>query len=300
MTSTRNCKTLSIHSTSKPRGLKINRQDSPPCIMQALPNWVVWRIWHRDGAKIKVPVDPRLQQPAKTNDPTTWRSYEEAKDTFSKYGNRYAGVGFILGDGNGLFGIDLDGCVHDNELAPWACTILDRFDTYTELSPSGTGIKLYGIGEVPEGIRLKCKIEAPNLTGKTPGLEVYGRNRFFCFTGLRIGLYTQLHNCGHNLDKLLTKIQPEEEKGFAPTKKNKRELSANTVANARKWLTAHGPAISGQFGHTHTYTAALGLVDGFGLDTNTALQLLTEWNTNCKPPWSQRELVRKIDQARKR
>lgn len=268
--------------------------------MRALPNWVVWRIWHRDGSAIKVPVDPRTEEAARTNNPTTWRGYDEAYQRFLQRGNRYEGLGFILGDGNGLFGIDLDGCIHGNTLAPWACSILDRFHTYVEISPSGTGIKMYGIGDVPTGIRLKVKIDAPNLTGKTPGLEVYGRNRFFAFTTKRINWHTQIHDCSDPLDKLLRRMQPKTEEPIKQPRKNKKEVTDHTVQKARNWLVAHGPAVAGQFGHTHTYTAALALMDGFGLSEQSTLELLMEWNLTCRPPWSQRDLVRKIEQAKKR
>lgn len=269
-------------------------------MMRALPNWVVWRLWHRDGSAIKVPIDPRTEEAARTNNPTTWRGYDEAYQRYIESGWKYKGLGFILGDGNGLFGIDLDGCVHGNTLAPWACSILDRFHTYVEISPSGTGIKMYGIGDVPTGIRLKAKIDAPNLTGKTPGLEVYGRNRFFAFTTKRINWHTQIHDCSDPLDKLLRRMQPKTEEPIKQPRKNKKEVTDHTVQKARNWLIAHGPAVSGQFGHTHTYTAALALMDGFGLSEQSTLELLMEWNLTCRPPWSQRDLVRKIEQAKKR
>ena len=42
-----------------------------------------------------------------------------------------------------LMGIDLDACVDAKLIKPWAIEVLDRFDTYAEVSPSGKGIKLF-------------------------------------------------------------------------------------------------------------------------------------------------------------
>ena len=49
-----------------------------------------------------------------------------------------------LGDGRALGGIDLDTCrAPDGRFEPWAHTQMARFGTYAEISPSGTGAKLF-------------------------------------------------------------------------------------------------------------------------------------------------------------
>jgi len=69
-------------------------------------------------------------------------------------------------------------------------------------------------------------------------------------------------------------------------------------ALAVKHLDSLPAAISGQGGHPATYTAAVALVHGFGLDKPTALRLLTErYNPRCKPPWSPDELRHKVEDA---
>jgi hypothetical protein len=39
-------------------------------------------------------------------------------------------------------------------------------------------------------------------------------------------------------------------------------------------------------------------VRGFDLDDQEALDVLTDWNNQCAPPWSDRELLHKIQDAR--
>ncbi len=66
---------------------------------------------------------------------------------------------------------------------------------------------------------------------------------------------------------------------------------------AALWLAKVPPAISGSGGHSTTYTAAVGLVHGFGLSSADAFKLLSDWNRSCQPPWTDRELLHKIRQA---
>jgi hypothetical protein len=71
------------------------------------------------------------------------------------------------------------------------------------------------------------------------------------------------------------------------------------VDRARKYLAKMPPAVSGQGGHDATFHAACTLVLGFGLGRSQALILLSEWNERCDPPWSEKELEHKIDDANK-
>jgi hypothetical protein len=66
---------------------------------------------------------------------------------------------------------------------------------------------------------------------------------------------------------------------------------------AALWLSKVPPAVSGQSGHSATYTAAVGLVHGFQLSEGDALALLSNWNQSCQPPWSDRELIHKLREA---
>lgn len=59
------------------------------------------------------------------------------------------------------------------------------------------------------------------------------------------------------------------------------------------------PAISGSGGHNQTFTLACALVNGFGLSRDDALFCLQGWNVKCQPPWSESELLHKIESAEK-
>ena len=57
------------------------------------------------------------------------------------------GVGFVF-NGDGLGGVDLDACRDPGtgELTSWAQEVVDDFASYTEVSPSGTGLKIFARG----------------------------------------------------------------------------------------------------------------------------------------------------------
>ena len=279
--------------------LKSLQYSDPPVILRSTPNWVLWRYYGEGSDRHKCPYTPKTGRVAKTNDPATWGTYDEASWWYRRRSKRYCGVGFIFAEGGGLFGVDLDGCIADGIIQPWADIIRARFKTYTEISPSGTGLKMFGIGDIPPDVKLRKKVNVPPCTNKTPGIEVYGKLRLFCYTGRAIGAHRELHDCQRPLTALLKKIQPPEST-IRFKRNNSKERGKFSVEHARKWLASHGPAISGNDGHTHTFRAALALVKGFSLDEPTALDLLREWNRTCAPPWSDRELNRKIQQAIKK
>lgn len=86
----------------------------------------------------------------------------------------------------------------------------------------------------------------------------------------------------------------------APPQLSLSDAVGDVPSRAAAYLEHVGPAISGSGGSTHTFVVAQKLVRGFGLDDDTAFALLSRWNQTCRPPWSPRELRRKIEQARAR
>ncbi len=70
-------------------------------------------------------------------------------------------------------------------------------------------------------------------------------------------------------------------------------------ADAFDWLETKAPvAVDGQGGHNTLLVVTGGLLEGFGLDEETCLQLLEDvYNPRCEPEWSSEELQHKIDQV---
>ncbi|MDS4025992.1 MAG: hypothetical protein RKO25_03230 [Candidatus Contendobacter sp.] len=152
-----------------------------PTELKVRAQWVCWRYEERAGKRTKAPInarsDGRLTY-AKSNDPKTWAPFDTAVAACGIH-PELAGVGFCFAPDDGLTGIDLDHVFNPDtgELKPEAAEILKRFQgTYAEISPSGTGFRLFCYGK-------------PRRSGKNSGqvkwLEVYSHpsSRYLTVTG---------------------------------------------------------------------------------------------------------------------
>lgn len=147
-----------------------------PATLIARRQWVLWRA---EGAKgSKVPYTIGGVRRASSTDPRTWASFDDVLRCFERDPERYSGIGYVLSGDDGLVGVDLDDC-RDPEtgaIAPWARAILDSLHTYSEVSPSGCGVKAWARGALAESV-------------KTAHVEVYPRARYFAVTGQRLEEY---------------------------------------------------------------------------------------------------------------
>ncbi|HXI17797.1 MAG TPA: AAA family ATPase [Chloroflexota bacterium] len=139
--------------------------------LTALPQWVAWRIEERGGKATKVPISPLTGQRASSTDPRTWGTWEQAHTCAQSRG--IAGIGFVLSADDPYVGVDLDHAidVETGEIAPWALEIVQALDTYTEVSPSGTGLHAWCKGQLPAGGR------------KRGPIEMYSTGRYLTVTG---------------------------------------------------------------------------------------------------------------------
>ncbi|MGB2824264.1 MAG: hypothetical protein WBF17_25040, partial [Phycisphaerae bacterium] len=153
---------------------------SIPQALRDRSQWVVWRYETATaGRALKVPYDAKTARKASSTSPATWTSFDVAKRAYEADSGRYDGIGFVFTREDPFAGIDLDDCINGaGELSDWAKEIVEVFDTYTEISPSETGLKLYLFGRKPDFAQCGCK--------GFPGggeLELYDHSRYFCVTG---------------------------------------------------------------------------------------------------------------------
>lgn len=157
-----------------------------PAELRELPQWVAWKWAGQD----KLPVDPHTGALAKTNDPLTWASFQEAYEYARKH---RLGVGFVFSEGDPFVGIDLDD-IRDPETGAIAVQHFERieaFASYAEISPSGRGAKVV----------LKARL---GRAWKKPGIEIYPHGRFFTITGEHLpGMPTAIEEGQAALDALI-------------------------------------------------------------------------------------------------
>jgi len=163
-----------------------------PSTLREREQWIAWRTECREcstrlepttkmcpecGEKAtKKPITPQSGGFASSTDSDTWGTFDEAV-TFDDDNPDTDGIGFVF-DGDGLVaGIDLDDCrdPETDEIDEWATEVVDRLDSFTEVSPSGTGLHIYVLGFVPDG---------GNRAGVGDGeIEIYDSGRYFTVTG---------------------------------------------------------------------------------------------------------------------
>ena len=111
--------------------------------------------------------------------------------------NGFDGIGFVFTAGDPFAGVDLDSCRNavTGAIEPWAQAIIDELNTYTEVSPSGCGVKLWLRGAVPSGGRRSGQV------------ELYSDRRFFTLTGQQLaGTPTTIYDRPGELLQLLRRL----------------------------------------------------------------------------------------------
>jgi energy-coupling factor transporter ATP-binding protein EcfA2 len=140
------------------------RKRDIPQDLRERPQWVL----HRE----KVPLQPDGSH-ASSTDLATWSAFEDALSVAGS--GQYDGIGFVLSSGDPFVGVDLDDCIQDGGIEPWAVEIVERVASYTEVSPSGSGLHIIARGKLPVGGR-----KTPMPGGGE--LEVYSRDRYLTVT----------------------------------------------------------------------------------------------------------------------
>ena len=189
--------------------------------LKKLPQWVAFRLETAEGqAKIrKVPLNPRTGKGAKANDATTWATYDEAVAFAEQQGffeNRTGGIGFEFA--NGIAGVDMDGVIlPDGTLKPYAQDIVERMNSYTELSPSGKGLHiLFRINGSMSDIGTHRKNDEL-------GVEAYSEGRYFTVTG-------RVYGDAKPIGERTAEMKIVYEKYLAKSKKTERAKPAQTIS----------------------------------------------------------------------
>lgn len=147
-----------------------------PAELRREPRWVCWRREERNGRATKLPVDAHTGRMAKSTDPATWATFEEAVAAVARW--RCDGVGFVFGPDRAFTGLDLDHVISDGALDPAYRWVVEEAGTYTEVSPSGDGLHLIFRGAKPDWAQRSRK-------GQPGGrvVEMYDHDRYFTVTG---------------------------------------------------------------------------------------------------------------------
>ena len=184
-----------------------------PPALSALTKQTRWMLWRWELTKnkrgelkwTKVPYQPNGAN-AKSNDPKTWATHEDAVDAIERV--EADGIGYaLLNDELGLSAVDIDDCRDESTGAvePWARESLDKAKecgAYIEITPSGTGFRIIGTSDKPA---MHTDIVVPSDRAKA-GIEIYrnvATGRYITVSGCEVGNSSNLVNIDPVVDRLI-------------------------------------------------------------------------------------------------
>lgn len=183
-------------------GTKALAEINVPPVLKSLPNWIWWR---REN-DTKVPyVAGNWNRHASSTDSSTWTTFENAIKDAVLSGSQ--GIGFAIHGAateKKIVGFDLDGCRNPKtgELTEWAEVFVDEAVSYTEVTPSETGLRVWVIGDLPDGPRVFNMNPSAGF-GEKVKIEVFDSARYFTVTGQTYGnLLAQRDIQSRNLEPL--------------------------------------------------------------------------------------------------
>lgn len=187
-----------------------------------LDRWCVWRYEERDGKFTKIPVNPLTGELARSNDESTWSSFEHALYTFKK--GRGDGLGFFFKAP--YVGIDLDNVEdeifryqngdYENNIVH---EFYETFKSYGEISPSGTGVHIIAKGTIPGDRRRKGDV------------EMYSDGRFFTMTENSLHKYKQIAEVDEQVFKPIYDKYLDNNVRFLPHSNNSHGLSGHDLSD---------------------------------------------------------------------
>jgi len=165
-----------------------------------IPEWDAKKN-HGEGGWTKPPGCPHTGHQVGATDATAWSTLSEALGTMRRDGG--AIVGFALDGSEGLVIADADKCRDPvtGTVEPWALAKAEELKTYTEISPSGRGLRFVLRGKKPN---TAC---VWNVDGHK--FELYSEKRFMSMTGhLLEGMPVTVRDCSDTLAALWVRYAP--------------------------------------------------------------------------------------------
>lgn len=189
------------------RGILVN---NIPQELKAINNWCAWR--YKDNGEGKKPGKPPCyprgegwRDYASVDNKETWSSYETIGYMIMR-NSKYKGFSFMLDKETNITGIDIDNCITDNIINEFAMKIINMFNSYTEVSPSGRGIRILVYGQIEDNIHNDL-------------IEIYSFSKALTITGHKI-YCDKLEHRQNELNKLYERYKPI-----------RKELEVNTRGN---------------------------------------------------------------------
>lgn len=188
--------------------------------------WCLWRYEERKGKRTKPPYSPKTLQLGDSSNPNTFTDFEAAYSVFCRGGFEGMGIGMF----GGLCAVDIDHCVTGGEISPMAQDIIATMQSYTEISPSGEGVRIIFLTE-----GYQYDKECFYINNAKAGLEVYisgCTNKYVTITGNALNA-APIRDCSKTITQVLEKYMRRQGK-TAPAGGN--QMSNSTPSSPVAYL----------------------------------------------------------------
>ena len=285
--------------------------ESLPGELKNAISWALWRRETRDGKTDKVPY--RIDGVrAKSNMPASWCKFDTAFRGYQE-NTTFDGVCWMMSwmrpeEPGGFVFIDIDHCIKNGIIEPWAQEVIDKFNSYTEKSQSGNGVHIL--------IRGKKPIQRCRKAGSP--FEIYDCLRACYLTGDVVDGHTVIGDRQAVLDGLFEKVFAEEMKRARQGPAQKPSPAISNLSDEALYLKAKSAKGGSEFealwkGSTSEYggdnsAADMALMNKLAFWTggnslqmermfsNSALGMRDKWKN--RPDYRERTIKKAIADAR--
>ncbi len=189
-----------------------------PDELKKLDQWVLWRAEKTpDGEDTKMPYTPDGSRASPSN-PATWCTFEEALEALPNFD----GINFVITAASNIVGIDIDDARVDGVWDEELLKDINSLCSYTEISPSGNGLRAFVKGQKEGPVCHKGR------------LEMYDDRKFLSVTGNIFGEETRVNRAAGALVRLYRKwFETEELIEVALTEKSPEMTDAEIIEKCK-------------------------------------------------------------------
>ena len=269
-----------------------------PDALRELDQWLLWREEIREDDTTKVPRQPDGDY-ASSTDADTWTDFESVLKAYRS--GDFDGIGFVFTENDDFVGADLDDCVEDGSLTRGALDVVDQLDSYTEGSPSGTGLHI-----ILEGFLIRDRNRTGNVDGMEE-IEIYEDGRYFTFTGRHLdGTPGEPQQRARELHALCEDLFEKEESEETPAPSDPIDLDdreliekARTSKHGSKFERLWSGDTSGYESHSEADQALASKLAFWTAGDRDRIDQLFRQSGLCRDKWTDRPDYRRrtIDKA---
>ena len=113
-------------------------------------SFMLWRLEKHEGRQTKPPINPSSGFRGNVQDPKQWTDFDNAMRIHMEGRFHTNGISVVVHPDSELVGLDLDKCIKDGAFSNEAMEVLQKVNSYSEISPSGKGVRIFLYGKLPK------------------------------------------------------------------------------------------------------------------------------------------------------